>query len=779
MMARHMASPYRKNRPRVPRQFWYGLAAVGLVLASIGLVAFSYYLVALDKDIRTRFAGVRWALPAQVFASPLELYSGLNLDAGDLKHELERLGYRNNDTLDGPGEFVLAKDHADIYIRAFHFWDGPRPESKISVKFDAAGITDVSDAVSRESRDIVRMDPMLIGSIYPQQDGEDRVLVKLDEVPDLLREGLLAVEDKDFYDHFGISIRGVLRAMFVNLRAGHTVQGASTVTQQLVRNFFLTLDRTWSRKFNEMFMSILLERHYSKNDILEAYFNEIYLGQDGNRAIHGFGLASWFYFNKPIGELRDHEVALLVGVVKGASFYNPRRNPVRAKARRDLVLHVFKERGLIDEAEMNAAIERPLSLAGSKQGGVERYPAFVDMVKRQLRGQYKDSDLTDEGLRIFTTLDPRAQEALERNIEQGLGEIEKSKKIPNDTLEAAGVVTSVGGGEILGVVGGRDVRYSGFNRALDSRRSIGSLVKPFVYLTALEQGDRYNLHTILDDEPIELKLPTKQIWAPNNYDHKLHGPQPLYNALAQSYNLPTVRLGLEIGEKAVAATLKQAGYTANPPLLPSMFLGAVDVAPVEVAQMFGTLAAGGFQSPLSSIREVTTKEGEPLNRYPIRVKQTLPEGPVYLTTWAMTQVMRLGTGRSAYSVLPGDMTLAGKSGTTDDLRDSWFSGFSGDRVAVVWVGRDDYKPMGLSGSTGALYIWSRLIKDLKVKPLDLIPPPDVEEQEADTITGLRADDGCQSRLLIPYLRGFAPQTWAPCAHAAESQPMQWLREIFQ
>ena len=258
MMARHMASPYRKNRPRVPRQFWYGLAAVGLVLASIGLVAFSYYLVALDKDIRTRFAGVRWALPAQVFASPLELYAGLNLDAGDLKHELERLGYRNSDSLDGPGEFSLAKDRADVYIRAFHFWDGPRPESKISVKFAAGGIADVADSASGESRDIVRMDPMLIGSIYPQQQGEDRVLVKLDEVPDLLREGLLAVEDKDFYDHFGISIRGVIRAMFVNLRAGHTVQGASTVTQQLVRNFFLTLDRTWTRKFNEMFMSILL-----------------------------------------------------------------------------------------------------------------------------------------------------------------------------------------------------------------------------------------------------------------------------------------------------------------------------------------------------------------------------------------------------------------------------------------------------------------------------------------------------------------------------------------
>ncbi len=777
-MARPMAPPTRKKPPRIPRQVWIGLLAVVLVLGSIGLVIFSFTVIALDKDIRTRFAGVRWTLPAQVYAAPLELYAGQRVDAGALRHELERLGYRSTENLDGPGTFAMGKSRADIFIRGFHFWDGPRPEARISVKLDADGVTDVLDLDSQQPRDIVRMDPMLIGSIYPQQ-GEDRVLVKLDEVPELLREGLLSVEDKGFYDHFGVSIRGVFRAMFVNLRAGHTVQGASTITQQLVRNFFLTMDRTWTRKINEMIMAVLLERHYSKQEILEAYVNEIYLGQDGNRAVHGFGLASYFYFNKPLGELRDHEIALLVGVVKGASFYNPRRNAERAKNRRDLVLHVFRDQGLISDAEMEAAIARPLGLAGNKKGGVERYPAFVDLVKRQLRGQYKDSDLTDEGLRIFTTLEPRAQEALERSIIQGLATVEKSRKMPEGTLESSGVVTSVDGGEVLAVVGGRESRYAGFNRALDSRRSIGSLVKPFVYLSALEQGDRYNLQSILEDEPISLRLPNKQVWSPGNYDRKLHGPQPLYMALAHSYNLPTVRLGLEIGEKSVVETLKQAGYSGDPALLPSLFLGAVDVAPIEVAQMYGTLAANGFQSPLSSIREVTTKEGEPLNRYPIRVKQTLPEGPVYLINWAMTQVMRLGTGRAAYSKIPDEVVLAGKSGTTDDLRDAWFAGFAGDRVGVIWVGRDDYKPMGLSGSTGALPIWSSLIKELNVRSLDLIPPPDVEEQLADTVTGLKADEGCQSRLLVPYLRGYAPAEWAPCARAATSQPLQWLRDIFE
>jgi penicillin-binding protein 1B len=640
-------------------------------------------------------------------------------------------------------------------------------------------IGDVKDLDTDADRDIVRLDPMLIGSIYPQTQGEDRVLVRLDEVPQLLRDGVIAVEDKDFYDHFGISVRGVLRAAFANLRAGRVVQGASTITQQLVKNFFLTSQRNWERKFKEVLMAGLLETHYSKDEILEAYFNEIYLGQDGNRAVHGFGLASQFYFSKPLNELRSHEIALLVGVVKGASAYNPRRKPEAALARRNLMLKVFHEEKLIDDTEYQAAIARPLGLVGGRGGGVERYPAFVELVKRQLRGQYQEVDLTGEGLRIFTTLEPRVQEVLERNVADGLAQIEQNRKWKPGTLEAAGVVTSVDGGEVLGLVGGREVRFAGFNRAVDSKRSIGSLAKPFVYLTALQNPERFNLHTIIEDEPIELRLPNRQVWAPQNYDKKLHGSQPLYLALAQSYNLPTVRAGLDVGAKQVLGTLRAAGYSGDAQPLPSVFLGAVDISPLEVAQMYATLAASGYQAPLSSIREVMTKENQPLNRYPIKVRQTLPEGPVYLINWAMTQVLRLGTARAAYNVIPGDTVLAGKTGTTDDMRDSWFAGFGSDRVGVIWVGRDDYKPMGLSGANGALPIWSKVMRDLKIHGLDLIPPPTVEEQLADSVTGLRADEGCQSTVLLPYVRGYAPADYAPCANASAPTPLNWLREIFE
>ena len=771
-MARSSPSPVR-------RLLWIALAAL-VVGLSVGGLLLSGYLIKLDQEIRTRFAGSRWALPAQVYAAAQDLYPGRRLGAAELGHELERLGYRRTETLSGPGTYVPGKERVDIQVRAFQFWDGPQPEYKIAVKLDGSGIAEIQDLEADAPRDIVRLDPMLIGSIYPQSQSEDRVLVRLDEVPELLQKGLVAVEDRGFYEHFGISVRGILRAAFANLRAGRVVQGASTITQQLVKNFFLTNKRDYKRKAKEVMMALLLEAHYSKDEILEAYLNEIHLGQDGDRAVHGFGLGSRYYFNKPVSELRIPEIALLVGVVKGSSAYNPRRNPANAKARRDLVLKVFRDESLITEEEYVAAVAEPLVVAGGSGGSVERYPAFVDLVRRQLKGQYQDNDLTNEGLRIFTTLDPTTQEALERNLSAGIERLEKDRKLKAGTLQTAGVVTSVDGGEVLAIVGGREFRYAGFNRALDSRRSIGSLAKPFVYLSALSlQPDRFNLHTILDDEPIEMKLPNKQMWAPQNYDKKLHGPQPLYMALAQSYNLPTVRAGLEVGAANVLKTMQAAGYSGQAQPVPSVFLGAVDIAPLEVAQMYGTIAAGGYQSRLSSIRSVTTKEGTPLDRFPIKVRQTLPEGPTYLITWAMTKVIQIGTARAALSAVPPDSMLAGKTGTTDDMRDSWFAGFGADRVGVVWMGRDDYKPMGFTGSSGALVLWTAVMKDLHIRGLDMVPPTDVEEQLTDTFTGLKADEGCQSTILLPYLRGRAPVEYAPCAAAATHTPMDWLREIFQ
>lgn len=769
-----------QTRPPFRRRLLWAAASLALIAVCVGALVFVAYLIRLDGEIRDRFAGARWALPAQVYAAPLELYPGARMAGDDLVHELRRLGYRALTSLEGPGTFVQRPgDRVDVHARPFEFWDGPQPATAMIVQFIDGQISGLSNGSTGAPLNLARLDPMLIGSIYPQQ-GEDRVLVRLDEVPDLLPRGLMAVEDRGFYGHFGISPKGITRAFIANLQAGRVVQGGSTITQQLVKNFFLDHRQTWARKINEAFMALLLEAHYEKDEILEAYLNEVNLGQDGGRSVNGFGLGATFYFNKPLVELMPHEIALLVGIVKGPSFYNPRRNPERALARRNLVLKVFADDGLIDQATYDAAVARPLDLAGGRDGGVERYPAFVDLVKRQLRRQYEEEDLTREGLRIFTTLNPRAQEVLEAEIVRRLPEIERSRRMDDDTLEAAGVVTNVEGGEVLALVGGRRVRFPGFNRALDARRSIGSLAKPFVYLTALARPAEFNLYSWLADEPVEVKMAHGPVWRPQNYDKQLHGPQPLFAALAQSYNLPTVQLGLAVGADAVMDTFRAAGYRGDATVLPSIFLGAIDIAPLDVAQMYATLAAGGFQAPLSAIREVLTEAGEPLSRYPLKVRQALPEGPVYLVNWALEQVMRAGTGRAAYQQLPSSLSVAGKSGTTDDFRDAWFAGFGGDRVAVVWVGRDDNKSIGLSGSSGALPIWAGVMKGLKVQSRDPFQPSSVISLLIDPGTGLRADEACAGAITVPFVSSHPPASWAPCAAAAVPEtPLDWFMNLFQ
>ncbi len=721
------------------------LLIAGAAGACVSVLAFCIYLLALDREVRTRFAGARWALPAQVYAAPLEIYPGVGLSRNTMRRELERLGYRAVRKLEGPGSFTVARERIEVQTRPFAFWDGPQATAHVELDFNGQQVAEIYDPELRQGRALLRLDPMLIGSIYPTA-GEDRVLVKLGDVPPLLAAGLIHIEDRNFEDHFGLDLKAIVRAVWTNLRAGRTVQGGSTITQQLVKNFFLSNVRSWRRKVNEAFMALLLEAHYSKEEILEAYLNEVHLGQDGGRAVHGFGLASQFYFNKPPAEMQPHEVALLIALVKGPSFYNPRKNPERARERRNLVLNLLAEAGFISTQEHQLALRHGLGVVSDPGGSVARYPAFVELVKRQLKGQYPEADLTDEGLRIFTTLDPRSQEALEKRLQQDLPRLEKGYKMKPDTLQGAGVVTNVEGGEVLALVGGRDVRYPGFNRALDARRPIGSLAKPFVYLAALMQPQRYNLLTPLLDELIEIKMPHGTIWKPHNYDKELHGEVPLYVALAESYNLATVHLGVDLGVGNVSEIFRAAGLPEAPPPLPSLFLGALDLSPLEVSQIYGTLAASGYQTPLLAIREVLTRDGEPLVRYPLRVLQTLPEAPVYLLNWALQRVMTDGTGAGAYAYVPPTVRLAGKTGTTDDLRDSWFAGYGDDRVVVIWVGRDDNQPAGLTGAAGALQIWAPLVRDLGVKSRSIPPPPQVEQA-----------NGCGIGVAIPYIEGHEPK----------------------
>jgi penicillin-binding protein 1B len=554
------------------------------------------------------------------------------------------------------------------------------------------------------------------------------------------------------------------------------VQGGSTLTQQLVKNFYLTSKQSLTRKIPEAIMSLLLELHYSKSEILEAYVNEVYLGRSGSREINGFGLASQHYFRKPLSELNAQEVALLVGLVKGASFYNPWRNPERAKARRNLVLSVMHSEGLIDDKKFKAAQASSLGLAAETETSLINYPAFVDLVKRQLKQDYQEDDLRKEGLRIFTTIAPMVQRLAEKAVATRIAQLEKQYKVKD--LQVSMVVTSVGSGEILALIGDKNPRFPGLNRALDANRQIGSLMKPFVYLTALDQPQTYNLGTLISDDPVSIKGGDGKLWEPKNADNLSHGNMPLYLALAKSENQATVRLGMQLTVKAVIKTVKAAGYDGEIPQVPSILIGAVDMSPIQVTNMYHTIAAEGVHTPLHAIREVLNAEGHPLKRYAIELDQRFSPQSTFELQHALQAVLREGTGRSVYNSFPQTLPLAGKTGTTNDQRDSWFAGFSGEHLAVVWVGKDDNSKTPLSGASGALQVWADLMRQLPTQGVNQQPPEGVSYDWIDTATGLLSAEQCEGAMWLPLHDNYKPKESAECKLKASSVE-HWWQKIFQ
>lgn len=747
----------RRPVRRPTRRLWRPLVGLTLLLVLV-LGGYSVYLA---KTVRVKFDGKRWAVPAQIYARPLELYAGAPVSDRQLAAELAFLGYREVSQVSGPAQWSRKGGRFTLQTREFTFWDAVEVPRRVVIETGAAGVSSIRDVRQRQEVDLMRLEPALVGSIYPAH-REDRVLVRRGDLPDHLVNALLAVEDRRFFEHAGIDPRGIARALWANLRAGQAVQGGSTLTQQLVKNFVLDDRRTLWRKFNEALMALIVEARYDKDEILEAYANEIFLGQEGERAIHGFGLAAHFYFNRPVGELRVHESALLVGLVKGASYYNPRRHPQRALQRRNLVLEQMQAQGLLDPDSAARAMAQPLGVSARATLQAQRVPAFVDLVRRQLRRDYREEDLTSEGLRIFTTLDPWVQSQAATVLDNRLAAIEKSRGITAGSLQGAVVVASAQQGEVQAVVGGRDAGFAGFNRALDAVRPIGSLVKPAVYLAALSLPARYTLVSRVDDRPVDLTLPGGQRWQPHNYDRKVHGAVPLHEALAQSLNLATVNLGLELGLPRVIDTLRALGVARDIDAFPSLLLGALSLSPLEVTQMYQTLAAGGFRSPLRAIRAVLDADQRPLQRYPLTVSEAVDPGATFLLTRNLVEVAESGTAAGLRRLLPAALQVAGKTGTTNDLRDSWFAGYTADRVAVVWVGRDDNASTGLTGASGALPVWGALIAGLDTQALQRQPPSAVEYHWVDR-DGRLADQHCDGAVAFPFIAGSQPAERAECA----------------
>ncbi len=744
------------------------LGLVGMTLAAVGMLY-------LDAQVRAKFEGKRWALPAKVYARPLELYPGQTLSRDDLKIELQGLGYQFQRRATQPGTAELASQRVRVYTRGFEFPDGVESAQALLVDFNGDQVSRIRDSRGADIP-LTRLEPILIGGIYPQ-DNEDRDLIRLEQAPGYLLDALLAIEDRDYYQHYGVSLKGIARAMFVNLKAGRVVQGGSTLTQQLIKNFYLNSDRSVVRKLMELPMAFLLDRHYSKDEILEAYLNEVYLGQEGVRAIHGFGLGSQYFFAQPLSELKLHQVALLAAMVKGPSYYDPRRHPERALQRRNLVLKVLAEQGTITAAQREQAQQQPLGVVKQQSLHKGAYPAYLDLVKRQLRSEYSEADLSSEGLRVFTALDPIAQARAEQSLVDNIASLSKRHGKVLEKLQGGMVVSNPFSGEVLAIVGGRETRFEGFNRALDAQRPIGSLIKPAIYLTALENN--YTLASLLQDEALSVTLPNGDLWTPKNFDRTSHGLVPLHRALALSYNQSTARLGMDIGVERVIEMLRRLGLERDVQAYPSLLLGATAMSPLEVAQIYQTIAGNGFQMPLRAIRLVTDAHNAELSRYTFQVQQTVDAAYIHLIQYALQEVAREGTARSVYQRLPATLNVAGKTGTTNDQRDSWFAGFTGSRLAVVWLGLDDNKSLPLTGSSGALRVWTEFMRLEKPQSFMAERPAQVEYLWVEEATGYRSAEGCEGARQLPFVVGTAPQTASACAGVSLSAPLQWFKNWFK
>ncbi len=755
----------RKKQPLLVKLFYlfiyFGLSVV--VIVCFGLWLYAMQLSHEYKLDDGALGGSLWELPSRVYARPLELYVGKPVSLAKLKTELDYMDYKPKPAVPAPGTYHITGDQALIYKNAFGYWDGKEPAQLLRVTLKDGKITDMMDMQTLEPVPITRLEPLLIGSIYPKH-GQDRVLINLDDTPSVLLDTVVATEDRRFYQHPGIDPKGLARALFQGIKQGRISQGASTITQQFVKNHYLNNERKISRKVKEALIALILEKNYSKQQILEGYLNEIFLGQDGGRAIHGFGLAAAHYFGKPLNELGVHQIATLVALVREPSRSNPFKHPEFAKKRRALILDVMAKQNLISADDATLAKSLPLDvLSAAARVKKDRYYSFLQLVLNRIKAEY-NADSLAAGLNIFTTLDPMIQDEAERSVAGALPVLEKRHGLKKNFLQAASVIVNTATAEVVAIVGDRDPNRHGFNRAFQARRQPGSLLKPVVYMAALEYPQRYNLATPIDDSPLVYKSGGKT-WKPKNYSKRNKGTVPLIDALVYSYNIPTARVALDIGIDDVVGRLQDLGARADLPQYPSIVLGSVTMSPMEVAQIYESLANGGYRMPLRVISSVTDAHDNPVTRYPMESVKVISDEPYYLITKAMQEIVKRGTAKRLSDKISPQLHIAGKTGTTDDYRDSWFAGFSGNYLNVVWVGNDDNKKTGLSGNNGAMRVWMDIMKDLPLQPLDIAQPANIFEFPVDMTNGLLLGSTCKGQhrsAELPFIGGSEPVNYSDC-----------------
>lgn len=730
------------------RHFWsFSIVCVTVLLA---------YLFYLDAQIKPHFSGNKWQVPAQIFARPLTLSLKQEISPKEVVDELKLLGYRKVPTVSSVGEYAVNKDTLTVFRRAFHFPDGFLPASELTLRWRNARITELTR--DQTTTNEIRLEPWLVTRMSSGS-REDRMLVTKSDLPPLLIDALVLVEDRNFYSHWGVNPLAIARALLANISAGKKVQGGSTLTQQLVKNLYLTREQSYTRKIKEALMSLVIDARYSKDEIILAYLNEVFVGQNGRKAVHGFGLGSHFYFDRPLNELNLPEIATLVGMLKGPSFYNPRRKPERAKTRRDLVLRILFESDKIDKATYLAALESPLYVASGASLASGQHPAFMEQVRRELTTVLVDPELRESGIKVFTTLDINAQRRAEKALTQRTVNIANARNLPN--LQAAMVVSDYRSGGVRVIVGDKQPDAQGFNRALDIQRSIGSLVKPAIYLGALAQPERYHLASILVDELLTLEDEQGKVWQPQNADQRTRGKVSLLSALTHSYNLPAVHLALDNGLPNLVNMLAELGVEEPIPELPAITLGAINLAPFSVNQMYQTLANNGLYRPLHTVSAVVSTQNVLLWQQANYSAQRVSEDVTYLLNYALHKVTKTGTAKALHKHFP-TINMAGKTGTTNDYRDSWFAGFDRNLVATIWMGDDSNQQTGLSGSSGALQVFIDWQKQMAPKSLSQRFPANLGIAHFESGTGLRMQPGCTNSISVPAIIDKLPQQVKTC-----------------
>ncbi len=757
------------KKPSNSKSWLKRLWGIGWKLAIAVIAVLVFAGIYLDSVIKQRFEGQLFELPTVVYARILNIAPGDNLSLKELRNELDVLNYRKVAHPRYAGEYSASSTRIELIRRPFEFADGPEPDRHIMISFDDSGIQRIQSLEQKGDLGYLRIEPKMLGMLEKDVQ-EQRLFLRREQFPEVMIDALLITEDRNFYQHEGVSPLAIARAMVVNLKAGRTVQGGSTLTQQLAKNIFLSSDRTLWRKMREAYMALIIDYRYSKDRILEAYLNEVYLGQNGKEGVHGFGLASRLYFGQPLQELRIDQLALLVGMVKGPSYYNPMRYPERAKERRDLVLRLMMDQNILTAKQYEQAVTRPLDVQ-KKARIASRQPAYFQQLSIELKQKLGQGFKSDSGLRVFTSLDPVSQEKLEQAIANKIPELAKTA---GKDLEAAAIAVDRHSGEIRAMVGGKRAGYDGFNRALNASRPIGSLAKPAVYLTALAQPEKYNLATTLMDKPISLKGSSGNVWTPRNYDRQFRGEVPLYSALAKSLNVPTVQLGMALGIDNVTKTLQQLGVDKSEIRpVPSMFLGAFSLTPYQVAQMYQTLTNSGKKAPMSALRSVLDIDGNVLYQSIPKVSQAVDQQAAWLTTYAMKRGVMEGTGRYLNSQF-GWAALAGKTGTSNDSRDSWFVGVDGREVTTIWLGRDDNKPTKLTGSSGALRVYAEYLKHRIPEKLLLPWPKGITTVGFVSSRNGELELNCDSDFKLPVWDNNG--SWKK---ECENRPKNWIKKLFE